>query len=88
MRMHRDLLAVHVRGLDDRTRLVLEHLRTKPGRDATVDATGHRELDHVHATPDLRAHRLAAGVGAVAQVLRLEMIGERLAQAKPSVGMP
>ena len=66
-----DLLAVEMRGLDDRARLVLEHLRAEAEADAAVDAAGGGDLDHVDAARDLAAHRAAAIVGAVAGAARL-----------------
>ena len=56
VRVHGDLLAVEVRGLDDGARLVLEHLRAEPGADAAVHAAGRHDLDDVDAARDLQAH--------------------------------
>ncbi len=66
MCMHGNFLAVQMRGLDDRARLVGEHLLAEPGADATVDATGSCELDDIDAARNLVAHRATAVVGAVA----------------------
>ena len=66
MRVHGDLLAVEVRGLDDRFRFVLENLRAEAGADEAVHAAGGRHLDDVDAAADLPAHGLAAVIGAVA----------------------
>ena len=69
VRMHRDLLAVQVRGIDHRLRLVCEHLLVEAGADAAVDAARGRDLDDVHAATHLPAHCLAAAVRAVAEVV-------------------
>ena len=68
------LLAVEVRGLDDRPRLVLEHLRAEAEADAAVDAAGGRDLDDVDAARDLAADGAAAIVGAVAGAARAQQL--------------
>src|SRR3546814_17900354 len=70
VRVHRDFLAEHMRGFDDRPRLVVEHLLAEARADAAVDPAGRGEFDHVGAAPDLEPHRAAAVVGAVAGVAR------------------
>src|SRR3546814_2835603 len=70
VRVHRDLLAEHMRGLDDRPCLVIEHLLAEARTDPAVDPAGRGEFDHVGAAPDLEPHRAAAIVGAVASVAR------------------
>ena len=72
----RDLPAIGMRGLDQRLRLVLEHPRREAG--AAVDAAGRRELDDVGAAVDLPAHDAAAGLDAVAEILRARQMGDQL----------
>ena len=47
-----------------------EELFAEAGADATVDAAGRREFDHVGAAPDLKPRRPPTIVGAVAGVGR------------------
>ena len=69
-----------MRGIDQRLDLVIEHLSPEPGADAAVDAAGAGDLDDIDAAADLRAHRLAAAFGAVAEILaadcRMEIFGK------------
>jgi hypothetical protein len=89
MRMDRDLFAEHVRGIDDRLGLVVEHLLAEPGTDAAVDAAGRGEFDHVGAAPDLKPDGAAAIVGTVAGVARSLEIGAQFVPiAERSVHMP
>ena len=86
MGVDRDPLAVEMRGLDHRPRLVLEHLRAEAEADAAVDAAGGGDLDDVDAARDLAPHRAAAIVGAVAGAADRRSSSSWNSSRTPSVG--
>ena len=69
MRVRRDLAAEHVRRIDDRLHLLGEHLLIQSAGDVAVHAARCGELDDVGALRDLLAHRAAAFVRAVAEIV-------------------
>src|SRR5205823_13985811 len=59
-------------GIDQRLDLVVEDLAAEAGTDAAVDAAGGGDLDDIDAATDLQAHRPAAGIGTVAEIVLLD----------------
>jgi hypothetical protein len=79
MCVHRDLLAVQMRGVDHRAHFIVEGLATESQANAAVDAAGGGDLDHVDATRHLLPHRAPTGLDAVAEIAIVIERGMQLA---------
>ncbi len=87
MGVDRDLETIQVGRLDQGAGLILEHLGTQTGADAAVDPTGGGDLDHPGTAADLYAHRLAATLRAVADIVVGHGLTQVVVEPQPPVHM-
>src|SRR5687768_15556422 len=76
VRMHRDFFPVQMSGLDERLRLIVEHLFSDPRTDPAVHTARGHDLDNIHAAAYLRTHSAATSLWTVAQVVFRRVFGK------------